>query len=107
MKNKTAAFEADLFNFQLKNSADECGFKADDSWTVQLANEEEMNKLRRNYIPSVISSITSNQLIEVYKTVKMKLKQIEDEEVASLSKKDIERLKLNYIVAYNEKRAVR
>lgn len=107
MKNKTAAFEADLFNFQLKNSADECGFKADDSWTVQLANEEQMNTLRRAYIPSVISPISPSQLIEVYKTVKMKLKQIEDEEIANFSKKDVERLKLSYIVAYNEKRAVR
>ena len=107
MKNKTAAFESDLFNFQLKNSSDECGFKADDSWTVKLADEAEMNRLRRNYIPSVISPIAPNQLVEVYKTVSIKLQQIENEETASLTKKEVERLKLNYIVAYNEKRAVR
>ena len=107
MKNKTAAFEADLFNFQLKNSADECGFKADDTWTVKLADEAEMNRLRRNFIPSVISSVAPNHLVEVYKTVSTKLKQIEDAELADLTKKEVERLKLNYIVAYNEKRAVR
>lgn len=107
MKNKTAAFEADLFNFQLKNSADECGFKTDDSWIVKLADEEEMNRIRKNYIPSVISPIIPGHLVEVYKTVKMKLKQIEDKEVVTLTKKDVERLKLNYIIAFNEKRPVR
>lgn len=107
MKNKTATFESELFNFQLKNTADECGFKADDSWTVVLANDEEMNLLRRNYIPSVVSSIPSNILVEVYKKVKLKIDQPEDAEIAALTKKDVERLKLNHIVAYNEKRAVR
>lgn len=107
MKNKTAAFEADLFNFQLKNSADECGFKAEDNWIIKLADEEEMNAIRKNYIPSVISLIAPSLLVEVYKTVTSKLKRTENEEVAILTKKDIERLKLNYIVAYNEKRAVR
>ena len=70
MKNKTAAFEADLFNFQLKNSADECGFKTDDSWIVKLAAEEEMNRIRKNYIPSVISPIipaVSYTHLDVYK----------------------------------------
>lgn len=107
MKNKTATFEAELFNFQLKNTADECGFKADDSWTVVLTNEEEMNRLRKNYIPSVITSIAPNILVEVYRKVKLKVDLPEDAEVAALTKKDVERLKLNHIVAYNEKRAVR
>ena len=107
MKNKTAAFEADLFNFQLKNTEAECGFKADDSWTVLLADEKEMEKLRRNYIPSVISQVMPNILVDVYKKVKTKVGQPEDEEVVALTKKEVEKLKLNYIVAYNEKRAVR
>ena len=107
MKNKTAAFEADLFNFQLKNAADECGFKADDSWIVKLVDEVEMNKLRSNYIPSVVSLINPKDLVEVYKSVKLKLKQIEEIEIVELNKKEIEKLKLNYIIAYNEKRAVR
>ena len=107
MKNKTATFEADLFNYQLKNTADECGFKADDSWTVVLADEEETNRLRKNYIPSVITTVPSTILVEVYRKVKLKVDQPEDAEIAALSKKDVERLKLNHIVAYNEKRAVR
>ena len=107
MKNKTATFESELFNFQLKNTADECGFKADDSWIVVLADEEETDRLRKNYIPSVITSIPSNILVEVYRKVKLKVDQPEDAEIAALTKKDVERLKLNHIVAYNEKRAVR
>ncbi len=107
MKNKTAAFEADLFNFQLKNSADECGFKADDTWIVKLVDEVEMNRLRRNFIPSVVSLINPKDLVEVYKSVKLKLKQIEEPEIVELNKKEIEKLKLNYIIAYNEKRPVR
>lgn len=107
MKNKTAAFEADLFNFQLKNSADECGFKAEDNWIIKLTDEEGMNVIRKNYIPSVISLVARSFLVEVYKTVTSKLKQTENEEITVLTKKDIELLELNYIVAYNEKRAVR
>lgn len=107
MRNKTAAFEADLFNFQLKNSADECGFKAEDNWIIKLGDEEEMNTIRKNYIPSVISLIAPSLLVEVYQTVISKLKQTENEDFAVLTKKDIERLKLSYIVAYNEKRPVR
>ncbi len=107
MKNKTATFESELFNFQLKNTADECGFKGDDSWIVVLANDEEMNRLRKNYIPSVISTVASNILVEVYRKVKLKIDQPEDAEIAALSKKEVEKLKLQHIVAYNEKRAVR
>ncbi len=107
MKNKTATFEANLFNFQLKNTADECGFKADDSWIIVLADEQETNRIMKNYIPSVTSLLAPNILVEVYKQVKMKVDQAEDPEVAALTKKDVERLKLNHIVAYNEKRAVR
>jgi hypothetical protein len=107
MNAKNIAYQIGLYLFELNNAADESGFNAKDSWELKLANEEEMKKIVKDFKPVVASQIPKGMQLEVFKTIKLKLKQNEDEEVAKLDDKSVTRLALNYIVAYNVNRPIR
>lgn len=107
MNSKTIAYEIGLFLFQLNNSANESGFNTKETWEVKLTNEEEMKRIIKNFKPAVATQIPYKVIVEVFNSIKMKLNQPEDTEVAKLDQKSIVNLELNYIVAYNLNRPIR
>jgi hypothetical protein len=69
----SAAGTADLFLFDLKNEASEHGFKADESWILQLSTDEEIADLKRQYYPVISSRLKPAALLEVFQSGKTKI----------------------------------
>lgn len=107
MNTKEIQYQIGMFLFQLNNTSDESGFKSDEKWNVQLANETDMKKIVKDYKPAIATAVQKSIIVEVYQAIRAKLKQGEDMEISLLDKKSIERLELGYIVAYNANRPVR
>ena len=107
MSTKEIQYQIGLFLFQLNNTSDESGFKTDEKWEIKLSNEIDMKKIVKDYKPAIATQIPTNMIVEVYQAIRAKLNQGEDMEVTLLDKKSIERLGLNYVVAYNANRPIR
>ncbi|TKC09966.1 hypothetical protein FA048_07075 [Pedobacter polaris] len=107
MNAKEIQYQIGLFLFQLNNTSDESGFKSDEKWDLKLTNEIDMKKIVKDYKPAIATQIPKGIIVEVYQSIRTKMKQAEDMEIALLDKKSIERLELNYIVAYNANRPIR
>ena len=107
MNTKEIQYQIGMFLFQLNNTSDESGFKSDEKWNLQLANEADMKKIVKDYKPAIATAVQKPMIVEVYQAIRAKLKQGEDMEIALLDKKSIDRLELSYIVAYNANRPVR
>lgn len=107
MSTKEIQYQIGLFLFQLNNTADESGFKSDEKWEIKLTNEIDMKKIVKDYKPAIATQIPKNIIVEVYQAVRAKLNQNEDMEVTLLDKKSIEKLGLNWVVAFNSNRPIR
>ena len=107
MNAKEIQYQIGMFLFQLNNTSDESGFKSDEKWNVQLANEADMKKIVKDYKPAIATQIQKSMIVEVYQAIRLKLKQGEDMEIALLDKKSIDTMALSYIVAYNANRPIR
>ncbi|RZL46807.1 MAG: hypothetical protein EOP00_13855 [Pedobacter sp.] len=107
MSTKEIQYQIGLFLFQLNNTSDETGFKSDEKWDIKLTNEIDMKKIVKDYKPAIATQIPKAIIVEVYQSIRTKMKQGEDMEVALLDKKSIERSDLNYVVAYNANRPIR
>lgn len=107
MNTKEIQYQIGLFLFQLNNTSDESGFKSDEKWELKLANEVDMKKIVKDYKPAIATEISRAIIVEVYQAIRTKMKQSEDMEIALLDKKSIDRLGLNYVVAYNVNRPIR
>ena len=107
MSTKEIQYQIGLFLFQLNNTSDESGFKKDEIWELKLSNEADMKKIVKDYKPAIATQVPMSIIVEVYQAIRTNLKQGEDMEIALLDKKSVERLALNYVVAYNEARPIR
>ena len=47
------AGQVNLFLFDLKNEANEHGFKPDESWNLQIATDDEIISLKKQYHPVI------------------------------------------------------
>lgn len=107
MNAKEIQYQIGLFLFQLNNTSDESGFKADEKWELRMVDEIDMKKIVKDYKPAIATQIPTAIIVEVYQSIRIKMKQAEDMEIALLDKKSVEKLGLNYVVAYNANRPIR
>src|ERR1700744_996559 len=81
--------QANLFLFDLKNEASEHGFKDEDSWTLQLATDEDITSLKRFHHPMVFLKLRPESLLNVFQQVKDKLQQALSKEELALTANDV------------------
>ena len=94
------AGQVELFLFDLKNEATEHGFKADESWNLQIASEEEMTTLKRQYHPVVSLKLQPDVLLNVYLQVKSKLQQALSKIDLALTDDDLSRDDKRHLAAF-------
>lgn len=94
------AKQVNLFLFDLKNEAVEHGFKADESWTLQLVTEAEMTSLKRYHHPVVSLRLQPEALLTVFQQVKNKLHQSFSKTDMSITISDIIDNDKKHLAAY-------
>lgn len=99
----SAAGTADLFLFDLKNEASEHGFKADESWTLQLSTDEEIVDLKRQYYPVISTRLKPGALLEVFQLVKQRLQQTLSSSDLALTENDIAKDEKKHLAAFPTK----
>jgi hypothetical protein len=100
---QTAVQRANVFMFDLSNSANEYGFKSTESWQVSLASEEEKTAIQKKYRPTLTICELPEMLAELFHLVQRKLKQTQPE-VEISSARNIRLHHLAYLIAFNPER---
>jgi hypothetical protein len=104
MKNQTPEYQAKEYLFDLNNTANENGFKADESWKVSLATAAEKAAIEKNYYPVIATKVLPEVLPGLYRIVKASLKQGLDNAENAMDAKTLVNSGLYYVVAYNPNR---
>ncbi|XHR97408.1 hypothetical protein ACFJIV_12575 [Mucilaginibacter sp. UC70_90] len=99
----STAGAADFFLFDLKNEASEHGFKADESWTLELSTDEEIAGLKRHYYPVISTRLKPAALLEVFQVVKQRLQQALSISELALTENDIARNEKKHLAAFPSK----
>ncbi|WP_259065267.1 hypothetical protein HDF24_01120 [Mucilaginibacter sp. X4EP1] len=92
--------QVSLFLFDLKNEASEHGFKAGDSWTLQLATDQEFAGLKKLHFPIISLRLNPDTLLNVFQQVKGKLHQELSKQEEDLTVKDLIREGIATMAAY-------
>jgi hypothetical protein len=104
MKNQTPEYQAKEYLFDLNNTANENGFKADESWKVSLATAAEKAAIEKNYYPVIATKVVPEILPGLFRIVKATLRQGLDASESSMDAKELVKSQLYYVVAYNPNR---
>ncbi len=104
MKDQTVEFHANLYVYDLNNCAREFGFKADETWEVDMASGSDKADLEKKYFPILSAKVLPEMIVEMMSSVKFKLSQ----QLTGLGKnidiKGILQQELQYLVAYSPNR---
>lgn len=92
--------QVNLFLFDLQNEAKEHGFKQNETWTLELASEHEIARLKRFHHPVVSLRLQSSALLEIYKSVKGRLKQALSTADVALTDSDLINNNKMHLAAY-------
>lgn len=92
--------QVNIFLFDLKNEANEHGFKLGESWHVQMVTDDEIASLKRIHNPVIYMRLKPPVLLHVYQQVKIKLKYLVNKDDATISVADVSRDGKNYLAAY-------
>jgi hypothetical protein len=95
--------QVNLFLFDLKNEATEHGFRTEDSWTLQLATEEQIIGLKRQHHPMISLRLHPDILLSAFRQVKTKLQQSLNKQELALTISDIGREGISQIAAYSSR----
>jgi hypothetical protein len=104
MNNQTPEYQAKEYLFDLNNTANENGFKADESWKVSLATAAEKAAIEKNYYPVIATKVVPEVLPGLFRAVKASLSQDLDNKESALDAKTLAKNELYYVVAYNPNR---
>jgi hypothetical protein len=104
MNNQTPEYQAKEYLFDLNNTANENGFKADESWKVSLATAAEKAAIEKNYYPVIATMVLPEVLPGLFRIVKATLKQGLDNLENSMDTRALIKSQLYYVVAYNPNR---
>jgi hypothetical protein len=96
--------QVNLFLFDLKNEATEHGFRTEDSWTLQLATEEQIIGLKRHHHPMISLRLHPDMLLSAFRQVKTKLQQSLNKQELALTIGDIDRDRISQIAAYSSRK---
>ncbi|HEY9533977.1 MAG TPA: hypothetical protein VIQ77_05550 [Mucilaginibacter sp.] len=92
--------KVNIFLFDLKNEAIEHGFKSGETWSLQMASDNEIVDLKRIHHPVVSMRLKPNVLLQAYQQVKSKMQQSVDKTDIELSVNDLIREGKQYLTAY-------
>jgi hypothetical protein len=95
--------QVNLFLFDLKNEASEHGFKADESWNLQMATEDEILGLKKQHHPLISLRLQPQALLQAYRQVKSKLQQSLSKEDMALTTGDLTIGEKIHLIAYPAK----
>lgn len=95
--------QVNLFLFDLKNEAAEHGFRVEDSWTLQLATEEQTISLKRHRHPMISLKLHPDILLSAFRAVKIGLQQPLSRQESEVTVSDIGREGISVIVAYSSR----
>ena len=104
MNDQTPEYWAKEYLFDLNNTANENGFKADESWKVSLATAAEKAVIEKNYYPVIATRVIPEVLPGLYRIVKATLNQGLDHAENAMDAKSLAKSELYYVVAYNPNR---
>ena len=97
------AGQVNLFLFDLKNEASEHGFKPDESWNLQIATEDEIIRLKKQYHPVISLRLQAQTLLTAYLEIKSKLQQTFSKDDMALTVDDLSRDEKRHLAAYPER----
>lgn len=95
--------QVNLFLFDLKNEAREHGFRAGESWNLQIATESEVINLKKEYNLVISLRLQTDALLKAYLQVKSKLQQTINNDDRTLTDDELARNEKRYLVAYRPK----
>ena len=104
MQHQTPEYQAKEYLFDLNNTANENGFRADESWKVSLATAAEKAAIEKNYYPVIATKVVPEILPGLFRIVKATLRQGLDASESSMDAKELVKSQLYYVVAYNPNR---
>jgi hypothetical protein len=104
MKDQTSTYQAQLFLYDLGNSAKEHWFKTDEAWEVSLVTALDKSAIEKKYYPVVSAEYPPELSAEMLRIVKTSLKQERSATEILLDTKTVQLNHLQYLIAYNPKR---
>ena len=94
------AGQVNLFLFDLKNEGNEHGFKPDESWNLQIATDDEIISLKKQYHPVISLRLHAQTLLTAYLQIKNKLQQTFSKNDMALTVDDLSRDGKQHLAAY-------
>jgi hypothetical protein len=104
MTNQTIDLQASMFLFDLGNSAKEHWFKAEETWEVSLATDDEKLAMEKKYFPTVSIKVLPEQLAELYGLIKRRSTIVHSDVENTLNTDTIIKNHLQYLIAFNPNR---
>jgi hypothetical protein len=104
MNNQTPEYQAKEYLFDLNNTANENGFKTDESWKVSLATAAEKAVIEKNYYPVIATKVIPEVLPGLFRIVKATLRQGLDNFESSMDANALAKSEQYYVIAYNPNR---
>ncbi len=92
--------QVELFLFDLRNEASEYGFRADESWNLQIATEDEVVSLKKEYHPVILLRLQPEALLLAYQQIKTKLHQSLTKGDLTLTADELSRDEKRQLAAY-------
>lgn len=102
--NKGVEMQANIYVYDLNNTAREFGFKPDEGWELNVATQEEMVDIGKRYHPTITTKVLPEIISEMFGLVKDKLEQVKSDIRNNLSPQLRPDSTLQYLVAFNPKR---
>lgn len=104
MNHQTPEYQAKEYLFDLNNTANENGFKAEESWKVSLATAAQKAVIEKNYYPVIATKVLPEVLPGLFRIVKATLSQGLDNFESSMDAGTLAKSELYYVVAFNPNR---
>src|SRR5476651_2403939 len=98
MNRQTPEYQAKEYLFDLNNTANENGFKADESWKVSLTTAAEKVAIEKNYYPVIATMVVPEVLPRLFRIVKAALSQSLDSLENAMDAKALVKSELFYVV---------
>jgi len=107
MNEQIIEYQAKEYLFDLNNTARENGFKTDEHWKVTLATAAEKTAIEKVYYPTISTKAGPEILSGMFLLVKAALPEGPDNRENAMDADSVAKNQLQYVVAYNPKRARR
>lgn len=104
MAGQTVELQANMFLFDLSNSAKEHWFKTEEAWEVSLATDDERSAMEKKYYPTISVKVLPEQLAELFELIKEKLILAQSDQEKTWDTKTIIKNQIQYLIAFNPKR---